>query len=424
VRKGLYMTVKERERLKLVHLIQAGELTYAEGAAQGALSERQLYRSMRRYEQTGDEGLIHQLRGSRSNRHHPLKLRRHVVMLYRQEYSDYGPTLFCEMLLEHHQIDIGIETVRQWLLKASLWQRARKGRKHRKKRPRRAAKGDLVQFDGSHHAWFEDRGPVCCLLVAIDDASGSIMARFAETESTQTVLTFWKEYVHHIGLPKEVYTDRDSVYYHPDHDDPTKEEKDKKRTDYGSAMKDLAIRCIYARSPEAKGRVERMNRTLQDRLLKELRRRKISTIAEANDFLREAFQEKFNIKFALSCSEEGMPLKDHHRRCILTEEELITIFAFRSERSVYKDYTITVDAHWIQLTGAKAPLPLPRTKVRLKRYLDGTVHIFCQGGELAFQPLAKGWTKPMHRQGHPPKEEHPWLHRAPFGKAKRKRLIT
>ena len=410
--KVILMSLKERERLKVVDQIKVGRITYADGAKQLGLSIRQLYRSMERYCEEGDEGLTHRLRGSTSNRRYSLKIHRHVIELYRTDYDDYGPTLFVEMLQEHHSITLGVETARQWLLRAGLWKKARKGRRHRKKRERRAAIGQLIQFDGSFHRWFEDRGVECCLLVAIDDASGRVVLRFVESESTQEVLSFWKDYVETIGIPKQVYTDYHAVYYNPHGD---------KKTDYGLAMEEMGIHCIYASSPQAKGRVERMNRTLQDRLLKALRREGVSTIKEANHFLEEGFQEKFNARFAHTQGEDGIELENHHRQCVHTPEELEKIFSFRSERYVYNDSTITLNSRWVQLNSTKAPLPPPRTKISLRRYLDGTLHIFWQGGELGHQLLAKDHRPHKRSKGHPPTQDHPWLHKAPFGKAKKRK---
>jgi hypothetical protein len=409
---GILMTKKERERLKVVEQIKQGKLTYASGANHLGLSIRQLYRSMARYREEGDEGLTHRLRGATSNQQYPLKFRREVIELYQSHYGDYGPTLFSEMLQERHRIILGVETVRQWLLRAGLWKKARKGRRHRKKRERRAAIGQMIQFDGSFHRWFEDRGPECCLLVAIDDASGSVVLRFVKSESTQEVLSFWKHYVETIGLPKQVYTDYGTVYYNPNGE---------KKTEYGLAMEELGIECLYASSAQAKGRVERMNRTLQDRLLKAMRQYGVSSIDEANRFLQEEFQEKFNAQFAHTHGEDGIVLENHHRQCVHTPEELEKVFSFRSERYVYNDSTITLNARWVQLDSTKAPLPPPRTKVYLRRYLDGALHIFWQGGELGHRMLPKDYRSHKRSKAHPPNQDHPWLHKAPIGRAKKRK---
>jgi len=164
-----------------------------------------------------------------------------------------------------------------------------------------------------------------------------------------------------------------------------------------------------------------MNRTLQDRLLKALRKRKISDIIEANRFLEKEFQDKFNARFTHACGEDGIELKNYHRKCVHTSEEMDKIFSFRSERRVYNDSTITLDARWIQLTPLKAPLPPPRTKVYLHRYIDGTLHIFWQGGELGYRMLHKNQRPQKHTILHAPTQDHPWYHKAPFGKAKKRR---
>jgi hypothetical protein len=269
----------------------------------------------------------------------------------------------------------------------------------------------MIQFDGSHHKWFEERGPESCLLVAIDDASGKVSLRFAESESTKGVLSFWRDYIRDVGIPNQVYTDYHSVYYNVNSD---------KKTDYGLAMEDLGVECLYASSPQAKGRVERMNRTLQDRLLKALRQHKISTIAEANRFLERGFQEKFNTRFTQRYAEDGIELNDHHRHCVFTKNEMDRIFSLRYERAVYNDSTITLGARFIQLTASRAPIPPPRAKVDLRQYLDGTLHIFWQAGELGYQLLSKNYTPQKRVRNNFPTQNHPWHNKAPFGKAGKK----
>jgi len=406
------MTRKERERLKVVEQVDHGHLTYAEGALHLGISERQLYRSVSQYRSDGDEGLVHQLRGTHSNRRHKLKDRLRVIELHKEErYKDYGPTLFRERLEEKYGIRMGVETIRQLLLHAGTWKKARKGCRHRKKRPRRSCRGELIQFDGSPHRWFEDRGPECCLLVAVDDATGRCMLRFAETESTQSVLTFWKEYFERYGLPRDMYIDHGSVYYHVGGPE--------KKTDFGHAMAELEIGCIYAFSPQAKGRVERMNRTLQDWLLKDLREYNISTIAEGNRFIREKFEDRFNAKRPRPLG-LAADVVDVHRACGYSSEKLSEILSYRQERSVYNDWTITLEGQWLQLTSTKAPLPPARSKVQLRRYLNGELHIFWQGNELGYTVFGKSWKKPPRPKHLIPPADHPWLRAVPIGKAKRK----
>jgi transposase len=400
----LIMSYRETGRLKVISRIEFDELTVVDAAESIHISERQMYRILKRYHTEGEAGLLHRLRGRTSNVAFPKDERQRVLRLYRERYSDYGPTLFTEKLDEHHDIQISHQTVTRWLIKAGLWSGTRKKRPHRKKRDRRACIGSLVQFDGSHHAWFEDRGPMCCLLVAIDDASSRIFVRFAPSEDTLHVLSFWKEYLLRFGIPASVYTDFGSVYY----DD----QKKQPVTQYGRAMKKLEIQCIYAHSPQAKGRVERVNRTLQDRLLKALREQNISTIDEANRFLDAGFLDSFNRRFSSPDS-----LTDIHRSA--AGIDLTSIFCFEANRHVYNDWTITWNAQFLQLLSSHAPLPPPRSKVVVRQWLDGSLHVFWNDNELSFV-LFKTKNKPQLKKCLTPAADHPWR-RKPLGKLRNSR---
>jgi len=181
--RSLTMSYKEREYSKTLSRLQKGELTCSDAAESLSISERHLYRLRARYRLEGDEGVVHRLRGCLSNRGYPRKVRTRILELFRERYSDYGPTLFAEMIASHHADTLPLvdhETLRRWLLKASLWSAARTRKAHRRKRERRNKIGSLVQFDGSHHHWFEGRAPACCLLVSIDDASSRVFMRFAQ----------------------------------------------------------------------------------------------------------------------------------------------------------------------------------------------------------------------------------------------------
>jgi transposase len=214
----LTMSQKERERLKVLHRLDNGELSCRDVAECLGITERHLYRLRVRYRTDGDEGLIHRLRGCPSNRGYNRKVRTRVLELYRERYSDYGPTLFAEMIAREHTDTlppVNHETLRRWLLKASLWTAERTRKAHRRKRERREHIGSLVQFDGSDHDWFEGRGPRCCLLVAIDDASGRLFMRFARSENAHDVLRTLKQYIERYGIPREIYTDKATVYHPP-----------------------------------------------------------------------------------------------------------------------------------------------------------------------------------------------------------------
>jgi hypothetical protein len=387
------------ERIKVITRIKQDDLTVVEGAEALGISERQMYRILSRYRTDGESGLVHQLRGRASNKAYGTESRTKALRLYREQYSDYGPTLFVEKLSLYHELTVSRQTATRWLVGASFWAGSRKKRPHRKKRTPRSTIGSLIQFDGSSHDWFEGRGPVCCLLVAIDDASNRLKLRFAPVEDTHHVLRLWRDYIQCYGIPAEVYTDKHAVYRDP--------EEAEHLTQFGRAMAALNIRHIIAHSPQAKGRVERVNRTLQDRLLRALREHNISSIAQANEFLDQGYTTEHNLRFAHS---DG--LSDIHRAA--DGIELSNIFCIEEQRSVNYDWTITVNAQFIQLLRSDVPLPPPRSKVTIRHWLDGSLHIFWNEHELTYEALSR---KPRHvrRTPQPPAANHPWRRKAVGG---------
>jgi transposase len=399
----LTMSTKERQRLQVIGHLKHGKTTVAKAAAALGLSERQMYRVLHRHQTQGDRGLLHLLRGHPSNRGYPEAVRKEALRLYQEAYPDYGPSLFAEMLAQHHDQIIDSDTLRRWLKAAGLWIGLRAARRHRQRRERREAIGALVQFDGSSHEWFEGRGEACCLLVAIDDASGRVFLRFAISENGQDVLAMLKVYVERYGVPCEFYVDFGSVYY----------AKRNRLTDVARALSRLGVTIIYARSPQAKGRVERSNRTHQDRLIKALRRHDISTIDEANKFLESTYLRDHNTRFA---RQDHLP--DVHRSA--AGLDLDNIFCFESIRTVNHDYTITLDAKFIQLLPSRAPLPPPRQKVTVRRWLDGSLHIFWHDHELPFKPL-NAKPAPRPRTYLPAPHSHPWRDNILGDKKKRAR---
>jgi len=333
---------------------------------------------------------VHRLRGLRSNRGHSQQTRERVAKLYRERYSDYGPTLFAEMLTKHHELAIGVETLRQWLVAEGLWIKQRKGRKHRRKRPRRGSVGELLQFDGSTHDWFEGRGPACCLLVAIDDASSRVWMRFAKSENTHDVMACLMGYIERWGIPQAFYSDGGTVYY----------ADSGVATDCARALAELGITMIRAHSPQAKGRVERSNRTQQDRLIKAMRRANITSIDEANRFLDAGYLDEHNQQFAHTEN-----LSDVHRSA--EGIDLPSIFCFRLRRVVYNDFTVRLASQFLQLLKSDAALPAPAQHVELRRYLDDSLHIFWQDREIPFT-LFQQRPANVARLPRPPKPDHPW----------------
>src|SRR5262249_12256201 len=293
------MSRRERQRLEVLGRVKRGEITLAKASELVGLSYRQVKRVYARYRQEGDRGLVHRLRGRRSNRRRD-EVKERALELYRTQYGDFGPTLATEYLAREEGVGVSVETLRQWLLAAGLWQRRRRHRRRRCRRPRKEHCGELVQMDGSHHDWFEGRRPWAVLMVLIDDATGRIYARFFEAETTQAALESFARYTQRYGLPRALYVDRDSIY-RTDREATRSEALagQEPRTQFGRAMAELEVAVILAGSPQAKGRVERSNGTLQDRLVKALRRRGISDLESANAFLEEEFLAEFNARFTV-----------------------------------------------------------------------------------------------------------------------------
>jgi len=415
----LNMSQKERDRLKVLDRVTNGKLTRRLAAESLGVTERQLYRILRRYRQEGDRGIVHRLRGqSRSNRSHSHEIQQKSIRLYREQYSDYHPTLLSEVLLSEHGIDVSRQTVTRWLKAEGLLGPIRKERPHRRKRERREAIGELIQFDGSHHDWFEGRRAPCCLLVAIDDASGRIFLRFAESENVRDVLLTLEAYVRRFGIPRQFYSDYGAVYNVPpsadrrrrrtrgSHDDDETTTGVRRLTDVGRALKRLGIEHIFASSPQAKGRVERSNRTHQDRLVKALRRSNISTIEQANAFLEQTYIDQHNQRFA-----QLKDLPDVHR--CSRGLDFRNIFCFETTRHVYHDYTIVLGGEFIQLEHSDhTPLPPPRQAVIVRRWIsDNSLHVFWHDQEVRCSIFhqRRHKTKPnKYLISPPPADTHPW----------------
>lgn len=385
----LIMSQKELDRLQIIKKIESRELGVEEGANLIGISLRQTYRVLKKIKEEGSKGIIHKLRGKNSNRGYSEELKKQVIRIYRSSYSDYGPTLFSEQLVETHKISVDHETIRRWLRAKAITTSMRKKRPHRKKRERRSCFGEMLQFDGSHHDWFEGRGAECCLINCVDDSTGKVYLKFAVSENTQDVLlTLW-EYVNNYGIPRSIYTDKYSVY-----------KAEGKLTDFGRAMKELSVETIFANSPQAKGRVERVNRTLQDRLIKALRREGISNIAEANKYVLKKFIKEYESRFAINPDVPNV-----HR--ITTGYDLKNIFCYKTSRQVRNDYTINLAGGYIQLLKGSSPLPRPKQNVTICKWLNGQMHIYFNKQEIKFVQLDEKPGKKGYKV-HAVSKDHPW----------------
>src|SRR5664279_5781279 len=268
----LTMSRKERDRLTIMAGVKEQELTLVQAAELMAVGYRQSKRIWQRYQVEGDAGLVHRLRGRPSARRKPPPLRALALARYEEErYADFGPTLMAEQLAQEGLV-VDHETLRRWRLAEGQWTARRRRQKHRQWRERKPCFGAMVQLDGSHHDWFEGRGPKCVLMVMVDDVTNQMRARFFEEETTRASYDVLESWVRQHGLPRSLYVDRDSIYRCEGVGSIAEQLAGKEpQTQVGRAMKALGVERILAHSPQAKGRVERMNGTLQDRLVKELR---------------------------------------------------------------------------------------------------------------------------------------------------------
>lgn len=420
----LLMSQRERKRLEVFSRVKEGQMTLVEASGLLQLSYRQTRRIWRRYESAGDAGLVHRARGRSSNRQPDESQKERALALYRERYADYGPTLAAEILAKEDDVKVSVSALRRWLIDAGLWERRRKRRVHRRRRERRAHVGELVQLDGSHHDWFEGRRQVALkevayagwavLMVLIDDATGRVYARFYENESWHSAADIFVRYVGIYGLPRGLYVDQHSIY-RADRA-PTSDEilaDIKPETQFGRSMRELDVELILARSPQAKGRVERMNGTLQDRLVKALRRAGISDLAAANAFLEATFLPDLNGRFTVSAASA----EDWHRP-LSAEQDLSRIVSVQEERVVQNDWTIRWRNQQLQLNASAAEAVQPTQRVTLCEELDGRLRVFAGALEVSWtvacgdrprsSPKQSSGVPTGSSQGQKPRADHPW----------------
>ena len=377
------MNTKERRRLAVLGQVEAGHLSVAEAGHLLDLSERQVRRVWKRYQADGDAGLVHRLRGGPGNRRTDLAVRERALALYGEHYSDFGCTLASEMLLEHHGLVVDDQTLRRWLTSAGLWHRRRKSPTKRRRRERRACLGQLVQMDGSHHDWFEGRRGPCVLMVMIDDATSLTMAWFVEGETTLAAMTIFEQWSRSHGLPTELYPDRHSIYRVNTKSADEQEIRTGQRpmTQFGRAMSQLGVKLTCAKSPQAKGRVERMNGTLQDRLVKALRLAGINTIDAANTYLEQKFLTQLNQRFMVA------PASAADAHLAVSEAVLHASLCVQQQRTVGRDHCVSWQGRVLQLKPPKALASLAGKCVTVQQALDATVSVHWREQTVAWQAV-------------------------------------
>jgi transposase-like protein len=415
-RMELTMSARERNRLDVMKRVEREELTLGKAAELMKVSYRQAKRIWRRWSQSGDAGLVHGLRGKAGNRRMDGKRREAILVAYLDRYEGFGPTLACEKL-EEQGVAVDHETLRRWLVQAGHWSKQRRREAHRRRRERKARRGELVQMDGSEHDWFEGRGERCVLMVMIDDATGRVYAQFHRAETTEAAMATFAGYVGIYGLPRALYVDRDSIYQV---NRPARVEENLAHsgalTQFGRAMKELGVEIKRAHSPQAKGRVERMNGTLQDRLVKEMRLGGIRDIASANAFLAK-FLPKLNARFGVEAREAA----DLHRSlswALGRGQRLEDILCRREPRQVQNDWCVLYEGRVFQIE--QKGVVRPKQSVTVRQKLDGRIELVYRGQELACRELParpaparvrvslQERVAPSSGAAHKPSADHPW----------------
>lgn len=402
----IMMTQEELKRLHIIHKALDGKIKQIEAAEILSLSDRQIRRLTARVRQEGDGGIAHKSRGKESNRRLPDKIRKKVIKLYRQKYNDFGPTLLSEKLFEEEALKISDETLRLWLIETGDIKKRRRHKKHRHWRERKAHFGEMLQMDGSHHDWLEGRGPEMVLMGCIDDATNKIFGRFYEYEGTIPAMDCFKRYTMFYGLPGSIYIDRHTTY--KSNAKPTIEDDllDRKpMSQFERAMEELGVEAIHANSPQAKGRIERLFRTLQDRLVKEMRLKGIKTIGEANLFL-EGYLKRHNEHF----SREAAFKEDLHRP--LPEDfDLNGVLCIKTRHALRNDFTVTHNRKLYQILE-----PANTKYVIVEERINGSMLITHHNKALGFKEIyslplkeKRQSQKPFKiRKKHIPPKDHPW----------------
>ncbi len=402
------MSQRELKRANIVSRAVEGLVKQTEAAEILGLSYRQTKRLVARVRKEGERGVIHRLRGTPGNRRIEEGVKAEVLRLHGEKYHDFGPTLASEKLWEVHDIQLSDETLRLWLREdkgqVRPWQR--RHRPHRKRRERKHYVGEMVQMDGSHHRWLEDRGPELVLMGYVDDATSSVFARFYNYEGTFPAMDSFMQYTKLYGLPQAIYLDRLSTY--KSRGEPTIEEQlrgeQERLSQFARAMKELGVELIMAGSPQAKGRVERSFGTHQDRLVKEMRLAEVSTLEEANRFLESYYLPKHNHKFAV------VPAKgeDLHRKAP-SHHELRAVLCVKTKRTVSNDAVVRHENHFYQLRG----LPSRRVKsVVLEEHMDGSVKIRYKDRLLSWSEIAPPALR-KRPAARPKPQRQPWKARTP-----------
>ena len=364
----------QAKKAAVLHKVVQGQLTQVQAALDLGLSRRQIIRLSQILRRSGPSALAHKLIGRPSNRRTSDQEQKRVIAIVRQHYSDFGPTLAAQYLQEHHHYTGSTEQLRTWMITESLWQpKQRRAKRSHPMRARRPRFGELVQIDGSHHDWFEGRSGKCCLTAFIDDATGRVLgARFSQQETTQDYFAVLHHCVRTHGSPLAIYSDRHAIFTKHDPQDPDP-------TQFERALLQLSIEPICARSPQAKGRVERLFQTLQDRLCKAMRIDQINDMAQANIYL-SGYIAEHNSRFAIAARD----IQDAHTPYAGTPEHLARICALHHTRQLGSNGSLRFEGSVIQIH-SQAHAPSKSAQVGVVQYSCDRLEIVYRDKVLAHQ---------------------------------------
>ncbi len=399
-------TQEELKRLNVIHKVLDKSITQIEASGILDLTDRHIRRLSARIATEGDKGIVHKLRGKAAHNRTSSKVKKKALGLCKSIYEGFSPTLASEKLFERDKIKVSRELLRTWFIEEHIAYASRKARPHRNWRERKANYGQMVQADGSHHDWFEGRGPWCVLMGQIDDATNKVSAEFHDHEGTLPFMASFKSYIKNKGIPISVYIDRHTTY--KSNKKPSIEDELENReplTQVGRALRELGVEVIFAHSAPAKGRIERLFRTFQDRLVKEMRLRKIKSIEEANSFLKE-YLPGYNKRFAVPAAKNA----DLHRP-LPKGINLDRILCVKTERALRNDFTV---AHNCKLYQVEDNTRVG--KVIVEERIDGSMIVAHKDNVLKFKEITRRPKKVEEKPRYMfklkkvcvPLKNHPW----------------
>ncbi len=429
------MSKRELGRVEVLSRVRSRDLRVVDAAVLLRVSYRQAKRLWKRYREEGAAGLKHRSAGRQSNRAYGERFRRRVLGRVREKYGGpvgerFGPTLAAEHLAAEDGLELDAETLRRWMLAEGLWSRARRRRRHRRRRERKEHFGELVQMDGSFHPWLEERGPEGCLMDLVDDATNTTLARLGKEETIWAAADALRAWIERYGVPQALYVDWKNLYQRG----ATSQERlrgEEPITQFGRMCAKLGIEVIAASSPQAKGRVERIHGTHQDRLVKKLRRKKIDTHAQANAYLEAEYLPEHNRRFARPAARA----EDYHRRAPRAAE-LDQIFRLESARTISDDWVVRYENRFFQLQPQSHHYAPAKGQVVVCEGRDGSLAIEYRGRALAWQEIPPP-TRPSVQEAMPaghrgitpaprlarrrwaPPADHPWRQAARRGAERR-----